>query len=226
MAKAPDNVIPFPRPSKKAKNPIELINEIINNSTPVVEKQSQSENNAPVPLSFQQTGDNNIQIASLTIHNTTHDAQKRVSPSIPPRTAEHISDTDAKAVHDLISYLANIDKNKDGKPNFGKWWKRLKDKFKISSYYYIPASRIDEVLSWGETQKFLLRDQLKTSDYQEWRKMYYAAIYAKGKNIGLDNRDKLYTIISIILDRDVSSMRNLSDSDLKLVHRTIMSSPD
>lgn len=224
MAKAPDNVIPFPRSSKQAKDPLDLINEIISNSTPIIGEAAHQDKSVPNPTSFQQTGDNNIQIANLTINTTEPAVPRQRTSSIPPRTSNHISDSEAKTVQDLVSYLANIDKTKDGKPNFAKWWKRLKDKFNVSNYYYIPASRIDEVLSWGETQKFILRDKLKVSDYPEWRKAYYAAIYAKGKNIGLDSREKLYAVISIILARNVISMKNLSDSDLKLVHRELMSS--
>ena len=224
MGKPTNNVIPFPRsksePPEKKSVP-SILQDILDSSTPVQNKKTEQ------PLaSFHQTGDNNIQAHSLVINNYNHAApikQVRQSTTIPPRTTEHISDTDAKRVHDLVSYLANIDKSKDGKPSFPKWWKRLKDRFNVSSYYFIPAHRMDEVIKWGESQKFVLRDKLKKTDYQEWRKLYYAAIYAKAKTVGLDSRDKLYAIIMLILEREVDSMKNLSDSDLKLVHKAIMS---
>lgn len=180
-------------------------------------------------LPFQQVnyGDKNLQIinpANIEINqNTTKVIKNVVQP-----TGEHINEEQAFIIKRLIDEIVEIQYT-GSRARFPKskyypeWWKKLCNRFRITSYKLIPREKFEEAESWLHQQVAILRPKLRRTDKNEWRNQHYKAIYTKANSLNL-TKEELYQLAfdKLLLKNYISSLKDLKDSELKKFYDKIM----
>ncbi len=165
-------------------------------------------------------GDSN-QVAGGDIYN--HINEKKVVRNKVNRGSEFISSAHAKKLQDLVKKAADRDVAKgveQGKA-FAKWYSKLKNYFKVPSYLEIPAHQGEQAISWMSQQVAITRPALRRNDNAAWRKELYAAINARGRELGM-SKSEIHFFASELTGKSVISLSKLGERDLKSVHTSIM----
>ncbi|MDY0164420.1 hypothetical protein [Desulfobotulus sp.] len=136
---------------------------------------------------------------------------------------EHITPAQAQAIQEAVKKLA--DKEKAGgltsQKAFSKWYSAIKKRYNVPTYHAIPAELGDSVLAWLKQQSAIMRPKLRRNDNAQWRNEHYAAINARAKNLNLSKGD-IYHIVLERLGKQVSSLTQLGERDLKKLYAIIM----
>jgi hypothetical protein len=167
------------------------------------------------------TGNAN-QVAGGDIHN--HVNKKSVVKNVTKRGGgEFISSAQAKKLQDIVKKCADRDiaKGTETGKAFAKWHTKLKNYFNVPSYLEIPSHLGADAISWMSQQAAMTRPALRRTANQSWRNELYAAIYAKGGELGMSKGD-IYHFVTERTGKNIISLTKLGEQDLKAVYTAIM----
>lgn len=172
-------------------------------------------------VNINSTGNNNTLIAGD--NNKIINTQKHVEKTEFTPGAEHITSAQAKAVQDAVKNL--VSKEEAGgmtrSSAFAKWYGALKGRYNIPTYLAIPSHLGDEAIAWLKQQSAIKRTKIRRPNNQQWRNELYSAIWARARNLKLSKGD-VYHIVNERLDKQVTSLKQLGEQNLKKLHRIIM----
>lgn len=166
-------------------------------------------------------GDGN-QVSGGDIHN--HINEKKVVRNQVNRGPEFISPAHAKKIQSLVKKAADRDiaKGVESGKAFAKWHSKLRNYFNVPSYLEIPAHQGEQAVFWMTQQVAITRPALRRNNNTAWRNELYAAINARGRELGM-SKSEIHLLSSEVTGKNVISLSKLGDRDLKAVHTSIMS---
>lgn len=164
-------------------------------------------------------GDGNIQAGGDVNINTRK--IERVPP--PPRNAEHITDTQAYKLKELVKKAVDIESKAGKEPSkaFPAWWSKLQKRYKVPRYDLIPCDLGDDAISYMQQEIAKLRPKLRRRDNESWRKEHYSGIWARAKELGKD-KSWVYGLVEEKIGKKVESLTTLGEQDLKKLYTIIM----
>lgn len=168
-------------------------------------------------------GDNN-QIAGGDIINQINHKEVTTNRYTPDRE-KNISAAQAKKLQDLVYRAAERDAGGDEKKigrKRSKWWKMLKDHFEVPTYHDIPAHLGEHAIKWLQQQIAMNRPKIRRTNNQAWRNDHYRGIWARSREIGM-SKGEVYALVAERLGKQVTSLKNLGERDLKKLYHMIMS---
>lgn len=160
-------------------------------------------------------GDGNIQVGRDYIKTEKSVFKNEIVPS-----GEHITDSQAREIQEMVSRWADI-MNKTGKGNgYGEAYSRLKNNFRITSYKLLPREKFQAAKKYIRQQIGRLRPSLRRPNNQEWRKHNYASIYAKSRELGMSKQD-VYDLAfqKLALRKPISSLTHLKERQLDALYK-------
>jgi hypothetical protein len=175
----------------------------------------------PYGPGFLAVGEGIIQVGGDLKINTREVHRTTVTPG-----PEHIRESDAYKIREVVKQIANIDITPGGKPSFGKWYQRLCKKFRVTSYKLVPAERAAEAIAWLQQQRAMLQPKLRRKSNPAWRKNKYTGIYSRAKELGLSH-SQVHVLANERLDlrKPISSLTELCDRDLERLYNIVFSLP-
>lgn len=182
-----------------------------------------------IPLtSYQQVnyGNKNLQIIGASNielnQNTTKIIRNVVQPSGNHITEEQ-SHTIKRLIDDIVEIIVSTSKSGTTKGKYYPlWWKKLYDKYEITSYKLLPRDKFNNAESWLHQQIAILRPKLRRNNNDEWKNQHYKAIYAKANSLNL-SKEELYQVVMDKLElENISSLKDLNDRQLKQFYDKIM----
>lgn len=164
-------------------------------------------------------GNGNIQAGGDVNINTRK--IERVPP--PPRGPEHITDTQAYKLKELVKKAVDIESKAGKEPSkaFPAWWGKLQKRYKVPRYDLIPCELGDDAVSYMQQEIAKLRPKLRRRDNDAWRKEHYNGIWARTKQLGHD-KAWVYGLVEEKIGKKVSSLTALGEQDLKKLYMIIM----
>ncbi|MFV0447875.1 MAG: ORF6C domain-containing protein [Vibrio sp.] len=161
-------------------------------------------------------GNNNVIIQSLP-------PEKIIQEKIVIRDADVLTEAQAYNVKKCIDTLVvqEVAHGMSRQSAYGKWWKKIKEKYSVTEYKSIPQDKYDEAISFLKRQTAIKREGKPVYNESD-RKYYYKAIWARAHQLRL-SKNYVMTKASSIVGETVKSLTHLSIKDLKLVHRMFMS---
>ena len=139
------------------------------------------------------------------------------------RDERFISNDIAKRIKDKIDKLVELDVATGVTVSvaYAKRWQLLLNYFGVQTYLEIPSEKGEEALSFLRKCQVLMRPKIRRQDHNAWRKEHYTAIYARQKQAGKSKSD-LNILVKQLLGKDVISLKNLGERDLKSLYEYIM----
>jgi hypothetical protein len=137
---------------------------------------------------------------------------------------EYVTPAQKQMIKEKIESLVDIGVSSGGErvSLFPEWWTRLHRKFNVNSYHELNQDQYADVLRWLSQQKAISRPKLRRNDNEKWRNSLYAAIWSRVKNqIGQD-KSWVYGLVRDRLGKDISSLSDLGERDLKSLYDIIM----
>lgn len=169
-------------------------------------------------------GDNNICIEGNG-NNVVHNINPRIiKKNIITPTHEMLTPSQKKEIKEKIAELAkiDIDSGVSNKTAFSKWYKKLYNKFKVSSYAEIYQNDFDSAIKFLNQQKAMfLKGKLKKTDKEGWRKSNYRSINARLDQFGYD-KTFAYEVAHRQTGKTITSLKDLNDTELKKLYGYIM----
>lgn len=159
-------------------------------------------------------GDNNV----IVIHHVPP-PRPRVVAKVEPGE-EHISDAQAAKLHELVGQIVDLEaKLKKNPTTFKTVWASLNSHCKVPSYRLIPLKSYPKAEKYLRTWigRITSAASAPKKAGPEWRKRQYAYIFTNVKQLGLS--DRLSKLLAD--DYGVSSVSELSDSDLRKVYQRV-----
>ncbi len=167
-------------------------------------------------------GDGNI-VAGGNVSINKKEVQRVVVQPGP----QHINEQQAFELKRLVDKAVEIEgisgKTTDGL--YQKWYAKLKNQFKVTSYKTIPADLGECAISWMQQQVAMLHPKLRRTDKDAWRKEHYQGIWARSKQLGLSKEDVYKLAEMRITKKPISSLTDLGDRHLKKLYQVIMALP-
>lgn len=137
----------------------------------------------------------------------------------------YISDAQAVEIRNRIQKLAEerAGENKYSSPPYKSVYSQLYRKYKITKYTLLPKAKYEDAIKWLDRQIAIYRPKLKNINPEQYRKEMYKSIHARANK--LEIKDRLYQIINEILKpkNPISSLKQLSDTQLNIVYKKIFS---
>lgn len=170
-------------------------------------------------------GDNSINVAdnSKGTINVNHHHKPSVTRNVVQPTSIHITEAQAKHLHDLVSKAVEIEMIAGGesKKMYSIWWGKVRKKYNVSSYKLIPVAHGESAIIWMQQQVAMLRPKLRRKDNELWRNEHYAAIYARWRELGYE-KSSIYACVAEKLGKSVETLTALGERDLKRLYDIIM----
>ena len=137
---------------------------------------------------------------------------------------EHITPKQATHLQDLVKKAVEQDVTAGAVPQvaFAKWWSIVKRRYEVTTYREIPREQGEEAISWLRQQVAMNRPKLRKTDRGGWRTGHYTAIWARAKELGF-SKGRVYGIVFDSLGLRVTSLKQLSDRNLKTLYNIVMS---
>lgn len=165
------------------------------------------------------------QVAGGDIHNHINE-KKTVRPKVV-RGSEFISAAGARKIQKRVEALVKIEVESgksDESKLYAKYYAMLKNHFNVPSYLEIPASQEQYAIDWLQQKKVLLRPKIHRTSSQTWRNDHYAGIWSRSKELGMSKAD-VYALVKDRLGKNVVSLKNLGERDLKSLYQIIFKLP-
>ncbi len=139
---------------------------------------------------------------------------------------EYITQQQAYEIQQLIYKIADLDAACGYSPSGiqsarKKWWNILRTHFKTTTYKAIPYQDYDTAAAFLQRHQTKLQIEIDQATNQAWRNKYYTAIYARCNERGI-TKQKLYQMADHYLDASITSLRQLSDNDLKTINNIVL----
>ena len=139
---------------------------------------------------------------------------------------EYITQQQAYTIQQLIYKLADLDTACGYSPSGTqsarkKWWNILRTHFKTTTYKAILYHDYDTTVAFLQRHQTKLQIEIDQATNQAWRNKYYTAIYARCNERGI-TKQKLYQMADHYLDANVTSLKQLSDTNLRLLYNMVM----
>jgi hypothetical protein len=127
-----------------------------------------------------------------------------------------------KFIFDKIHPLAERDAAKGAEIGkaIASWWSRLHKKFYVNSYACLKQTQFDDVAKWLDQQVSITRAKLRKTDKNTWRNEHYKSLNAKCRELG-QKKEWLYAQALEITGANVSSLKDLTDRDLKHLYQVV-----
>jgi len=159
-------------------------------------------------------GDNNIQAGRDVKINT-----KEVVRNVVVREPGEISDAQAARIKELVDKIVEIQvaAGKSSREKaYGEWHKRLKNRYKVTSYKKLRVEDFDDAVSWFKQQSAMLRPKLRRTNNDAWRKEYYKAIWTRWRSLGY-SKEEIYEFAyqRLELKKPIDSLKQLGERNLK-----------
>lgn len=165
------------------------------------------------------------QIAGGDIHNNIN-KKEIVRPNVI-RGPEYISSSCARKIRDRIKTLVDnglAAGDGEAKKLYAMWHTKLKKHFNVVSYLEIPVHHEKSAIDWLQKQKVLLRPKIRRASNDTWRKDHYAGIWSRASELGMSKAD-VYLLVNERLGKNVVSLKNLGEQDLKRLYDIIFKIP-
>jgi len=140
---------------------------------------------------------------------------------------EHITSSQARKLQGLISKAVDIEAKAgiyegNTKRLYSKWWAILKRRYDVEAYQLIPAHLGDNAIAWLGQRVAMLRPKLRKTDKESWKNEHCKAIWARSKNqLGM-SKGEVYALVYDKFGIKVTSLKLLSDANLKHLYNIIM----
>lgn len=102
------------------------------------------------------------------------------------------------------------------------YWSKLNNKMKVTSYKDILSSRFTAALNYVKSLKAITVNQSRRKNKAYWRQQLYTGIYAHLRELGLP-KEYAYSIVEDKMGKYVSSLKELSESELKKLYEIVFS---
>jgi len=102
------------------------------------------------------------------------------------------------------------------------WFSEFKRKFKLASYKTLNQEQYPKAIQWLKEQKAIKRKSLRRKDNVTWRNDHYAAIFARGRQLGY-SKSGVHSFAEEKLGITVNSLKDLGERSLKKLYNIIMS---
>ncbi len=163
-------------------------------------------------------GDGNIQVGRDYIQTQKHVIKNEIVP-----TSEHITDAQARDIHELIKKWAGLIVKANKGKGYGEAHQKFKNTFRITSYKLVPKNRYNEAIKYLKQQIGQLRPSLRRSNNNEWRKHNYASIYSKAGKLGMSKQEVYqYAFEKLDLDKPISSLKDLRERKLDKLYKLFL----
>lgn len=165
------------------------------------------------------------QISGGDIHN--HINKKEIVRPKVIRGPEYISSSCARKIQNRIKTLVDIGLaagNGDAGKLYAMWHAKLKKYFDVVSYLEIPAHHEKSAIDWLQKQKVLLRPTIRRASNDTWRQEHYKGIWARANELGMSRAD-VYLLVNERLGKNIVSLKNLGERDLKHLYNIIFKIP-
>jgi hypothetical protein len=160
-------------------------------------------------------GRNSVQIGEM--NGDFIQTQKVTRRTVVQPDERHLSDAQALRIRELVDQLAETATLRGEPDTHGKWYSALQRKFRVPGYRLIPRDAGEEALQWLRMQSARNRPRLRRAANGQWRTQLYAGIYARAKDLQLDDAT-LHALASEKLNKPVLSFRDLGERDLAKFH--------
>lgn len=134
-----------------------------------------------------------------------------------------ISEEQASEIKLLVQEIGKIyeDTGKTNRAAYSSVYNKLYNKFKVTSYKNIKKSDYDSAMFYLRRERTIAKSQLQDTNFQAWRKKAYKDIYTKLNMCDIP-RENLLCYISNELKREVLSLKDLSDSELRYFYNLVI----
>lgn len=169
------------------------------------------------------TGNNNIVgYGNTTISINEKKVYKNV---IQPGAPEKITSAQAKKLQDIVKELIEMEvasgyANGSYKKASMKWWLILRNHYTVRSYLDIPRHLGDEAIAWLRQQRAMNRPKIRKTDKTTWRNQHYSSIYARTGELEI-SKGELYALVKDRLGLQITSLKQLSDQNLKKLYSIV-----
>lgn len=181
-------------------------------------KEKKDENN-----DIHSKGNNNVIVQnSQEVQININKVERKILKFTP--TDRHISSAQAAKIQETIANLVEKETasgDVSAEAMFKKYYAMLKKRYKVATYREIPAHLGDAAIHHLKQLSAIKRTKIRRTDNDNWRKELYKAIHAKSKSIGL-SKGELYGLIYNKIGKQVPSLTQLGERDLKKVYDIIM----
>ncbi|HDR0997493.1 TPA: hypothetical protein R4323_000377 [Pasteurella multocida] len=169
------------------------------------------------------SGNNNIIVMDSKSVNLTINTKPQRTTLKVVKTAEHIDAETAYKIKELVDNLVKkeVSGGMTNQSAYAKWYGALKKRYRVTSYSLIPAHLGEEAITWLMSQAAIKRSKIRRSNTPMYRNELYSAIYARARNLKI-SKGQLYNIVLMKLDKRVSSLKQLSETNLKKLYQYIM----
>lgn len=169
------------------------------------------------------SGDNNIVVMDSKSVNLTINTKPPKTTLKILKTDKHIDDDTTYQIKKIVDDLVKkeVAGGMTTQSAYAKWYGTLKKRYKVTSYSLIPAHLGDEAISWLKTQSVIKRSKIRRNNTPMYRNELYAAIYARGTELGF-SKGEIYNIVLTKLNKRVSSLKQLSETNLNKLYQYIM----
>lgn len=146
--------------------------------------------------------------------------QRKVNKITP--TDEHITPSQARRIQEIVKNLAEKDSalGMGTRQAFAKWYNAIRKRYDVPSYHLIPNHLGEDAIKWLQ-QNSAIKRKVTSTNQAPIKNEYYAAIWARAKQVGLTKGD-VYHIVSVKLNKNVTSLKSLSSENIKKLYDTIM----
>jgi hypothetical protein len=102
---------------------------------------------------------------------------------------------------------------------FGMWWNRFKSRFGVAKAEQLLSEQMTEVASWHQQQSAILKQGLRVTAPDVWRKERYAAIHAAINRMRVDKPSYYFEISSRLkMKKPFTSLTQLTKVNLERVY--------
>ncbi|MDX3962182.1 ORF6C domain-containing protein [Pasteurella multocida] len=168
------------------------------------------------------SGNNNVIVMDSKSVNITINKTRPKTIKVL-KNSSHIDDHTAYRIKELVDNLV-LKETTGGMTSqkaYAKWYGALKKRYKVPSYSLIPSELGEAAISWLMTQAAIKRTKISRSNIPMYRNELYTAIHARAKNLNI-SKGELYQIVLGVLNKNVSSLTQLNESNLKKLYQYIM----
>ena len=164
------------------------------------------------------SGTNNI----VAGRDVTINKREIVRPAIKVGP-EHISPRIAAQLQDLVRKAVEQDvaSGDNERSAYAKWWSKLKKRFAVATYREIPDKLGEEAVRWMKIEIAKNRSKLRRTDKTTWRNELYKGIHARARELGM-SKGELYALANDRLSKNITSLKQLGERNLKKLYNIIM----
>ncbi|MEK7990914.1 MAG: HNH endonuclease [Thiotrichaceae bacterium] len=159
-------------------------------------------------------GEGNMVAGGDIINNLN---QKKIIKNniLPDRGGRHITEQEAYQIYKNVQTYSKLMKDAGLDPNPAKVWKRLKEKFQVTTYKEIPFGCADEAIKIVQQETAKARPKVRRRNPDAWRNSYYKPIWAGAKQLGL-SKDDIYKIANELSSKkNINSLKDLTQKQLQ-----------